>query len=220
MKRLTEAGFAALHGLLALIIVGLIIGTGWYVWHSNQETDAALEASNNAANSTTSQSTTKNNDESEDWLLYTAPSNNFSLRLPDGWQLERYMKSDALYAFGTEKLVYQKGTKATVTEVDGGKDGLSVGIFLNYAAVLPSDNPLGSVEKTFTTTQGASGTLYKYVETTDAGEGMEGLPLNGILYSFVVVKDGHSVVVGYGIGPSDKDQLDVVERAVRTFKFK
>lgn len=37
-------GFAALETLLILVIVALIGGTGWYVWHSKQQADKTLNA--------------------------------------------------------------------------------------------------------------------------------------------------------------------------------
>ncbi|HEX5448015.1 MAG TPA: hypothetical protein VFW90_02325 [Candidatus Saccharimonadales bacterium] len=37
-----SGGFAALEGLLILVIIAIIGGTGWYVWHSKNQTNKSL----------------------------------------------------------------------------------------------------------------------------------------------------------------------------------
>ncbi|HET6924351.1 MAG TPA: hypothetical protein VFH39_00790 [Candidatus Saccharimonadales bacterium] len=38
----TQAGFAAIEAILILVIVAIIGGTGWFVWHTKQATDQSL----------------------------------------------------------------------------------------------------------------------------------------------------------------------------------
>lgn len=59
----TSRGFAALEGLLILIIIAIISGTGYFVWHSKQQTDKAL---NDAAKSSQSTSQIKSKEDSSD----------------------------------------------------------------------------------------------------------------------------------------------------------
>lgn len=51
-----QKGFSALEALLILVIIGILGGTGWYVWSSKNKTDQAL---NNAANSSVNETTAK-----------------------------------------------------------------------------------------------------------------------------------------------------------------
>lgn len=41
-----QKGISAVEGLLILIIVGILCGTGWYVWHSKQDADIILNGAN------------------------------------------------------------------------------------------------------------------------------------------------------------------------------
>src|SRR5579871_5801589 len=52
MKILKQNGFSAIEGLLILVIVGLIGFTGWYVWHSKNNSDKALSEAQAVSNST------------------------------------------------------------------------------------------------------------------------------------------------------------------------
>lgn len=52
MRINNQKGFAAVEAILILVIVAMIAGVGYYVWHSNQQTKATLdEASKSAQNS-------------------------------------------------------------------------------------------------------------------------------------------------------------------------
>jgi flagellar basal body-associated protein FliL len=42
-RRNSNSGFAALEGLLILIIIVIIGGTGYFVWHSKAQTDKSLD---------------------------------------------------------------------------------------------------------------------------------------------------------------------------------
>jgi hypothetical protein len=51
-----QKGFSAVEGLLVLVIIGLVVFIGWYVWHSKNATDKTLSSANKAS---TSSSATK-----------------------------------------------------------------------------------------------------------------------------------------------------------------
>jgi type II secretory pathway pseudopilin PulG len=51
MKKLNSLGFTLVEGLLIVVIVGLITGVGFYVWHSKQATEKNLDQANQSANS-------------------------------------------------------------------------------------------------------------------------------------------------------------------------
>lgn len=40
--KLGQKGFNIVHAMLAVLVVGLIVGTGWYVWQSKSKTDKTL----------------------------------------------------------------------------------------------------------------------------------------------------------------------------------
>jgi hypothetical protein len=48
MKRLNQNGIAALEVILPVVIVCILSFVGWYVWHSQQKTDAILKQASNS----------------------------------------------------------------------------------------------------------------------------------------------------------------------------
>lgn len=63
MLQQRQQGFAVLEAVLILVVIAIISGTGWYVWHSRQETSKALDSSQNASDSTPKTSKITNFDE-------------------------------------------------------------------------------------------------------------------------------------------------------------
>jgi type II secretory pathway pseudopilin PulG len=69
MKR-TQRGFSAVEALLLVIIIGILVGVGWYVWHSQKQVDKTYSQTANSsaapkikskASSTSESSTTLDN---------------------------------------------------------------------------------------------------------------------------------------------------------------
>lgn len=58
MKK-TQTGFAVLEGLLILVIVAIIGGTGYYVWHSKSQTDKNLDNASSTNQVTPTKDSTK-----------------------------------------------------------------------------------------------------------------------------------------------------------------
>jgi hypothetical protein len=75
VKHKNQTGFVPLEGLLILMIVGLISGTGWYVWHSKNLTDKNLNNANNSLDDTKASSASK---KSQHFKI-------FRNKLPPGW---------------------------------------------------------------------------------------------------------------------------------------
>jgi len=59
MKRLNYRGFAAVETVLIVVIIGLLAGVGYYVWHTNQQTKATLDAASKVAQSSPAKVTQK-----------------------------------------------------------------------------------------------------------------------------------------------------------------
>jgi len=55
--KLNQKGFAAVETLLIVVIVGLLAGVGYYVWHTNQQTKATLDAASKVAQSSPAKTT-------------------------------------------------------------------------------------------------------------------------------------------------------------------
>lgn len=224
MKKLNQTGFAAIEAVLILVVVAILGFTGWFVWQAKQNTDESLNAANSSeqaiakAKKSETKQQTQPADETTNWLLYESPENGWTIRLADGWQFERYQKSSSIYSFGSE-FALKAGTKATVTEVEGGKDG-STGLSINYATqnidqiVTP-----GQKQASLVTKDGLEVEKYYHVWPSDI-EGPGPQP-GDLQYTYVIRKSSNRViVVNYSYHPSSIDYHGVVEKAVVTAHFK
>jgi hypothetical protein len=197
--KLNQKGFTPVHAALLVVIIGLIGGTGYYV-----STPAKKAPS-------------KPVDETAGWLLYSSPGKEFSVRLADGWVLERYQKSASIYQFDNTKLALVKGVQAVVDEVQGGKDG-GAGLFISYA-----DQNLEQVVKTGTkqtslkTNDGIE--VEKYYGVTGEGEGI-GPPTGSLEYNYFIYRGNNAVIsVFYSVAPGATDYHALVEKVVETVHF-
>jgi hypothetical protein len=221
MKKLDQKGFAAVEAVLIVVIIGILGFTGWFVWHAKQNTDKSLDAANNSeqakikAKKSDSKQTAQTTDETASWLLYSPPSKEYSVRLADGWKLERYQDSSSLYTFNNNDLVNHQGTKAVVTQVDGGKDGVT-GFFLNYATQnLDQIYSPGDRQADLKTVDGMTVESYFYVEHNHT-EGL-GLQEGDSQYTYIIRKGSSvAVVVTYSRGLGVANHQDVIEKVVKT----
>ncbi|HEX5448017.1 MAG TPA: hypothetical protein VFW90_02335 [Candidatus Saccharimonadales bacterium] len=112
----TQKGFAALEGLLILIIIAIIGGTGWYVWHSKNQTDNTLDRA-------ASQETTASNKKESTNATESAPGQKYLVitqwgvkaKNPQGLTLE-YKIDKNTAVFTSKELVSASGGKSC----DGG----------------------------------------------------------------------------------------------------
>jgi len=89
MKKNLQGGFSAVEGLLIFIIVAIIGGTGWYVWHANSNANDTLNNSGlgtSAKPSSKKQTkTTPQADPTANWVSYSSKEGQFSLKYPSTW---------------------------------------------------------------------------------------------------------------------------------------
>ena len=216
-----QQGFTRAKLLIVIIIIGIIGATGWLVYDRQNDKDQSVvehkEPSAQTPATNDAQATIK--DETTDWLLYITPGNEYTIRLADGWKLERYEKTAGLATFSNNDTVLNKGTKAVVTEVNGGKDG-STGFFINFATqnieqiVTP-----GTKEPSLKTNDGLEIEKYAWVVSGYSSEGLG--PNNGdTQYSYVIRKSKDKVIsVSYSFKPGEVDNSNVIEKVLKTVHF-
>jgi hypothetical protein len=224
MKQPNQAGFAAIEALLIVVILAIIGGTGYFVWHARQSTNDSLDK---AAQSTqvvetkksTNPTKSSSSDETSQWYLYEAPSKAYTVRLADGWKLHRYLQDNSIYTFDSADLSPKPGTKATITQTDGGRDGSAVGFFLSYYADGSPVSQQGTQQSNITTNDGLQVSVYKQTQTTQE-EGIGGLPVGATGYTYLLApKQGPTVLISYGYNKGDIDIHNTVEKVVKTFHF-
>lgn len=80
-----QKGFSIVEGLLILIIIGLIGGTGWYVWHSKQTADKTYSTVATTSSSVASTETQKKTDNYSGWSTCSDKADGVSFRYPSDW---------------------------------------------------------------------------------------------------------------------------------------
>ena len=211
-----ESGFTLVEGLLVTLIVIVVGFAGYYINNQNEHTVSKTEAQKVAE--TTKTSDKKPVKETDSWLLYQPPGKDYSIRLADGWVLERYQKDSGLYQFSNDKLALVKGTKAVVDEIQGGKDG-DTGFFLNYATEnIDQILPQGEQQTSLKTDDGLEVEKYRYVQISGT-EGI-GLQAGDTQYTYIIRKTSSRVIeAGYSFKLNADDHHDVVEKVIKTAHF-
>jgi hypothetical protein len=90
-----QQGFAVIEALLILLVVAIIGGTGFYVWHANKNSSDTFSAAAKVADSSPEAKTkaVKVNDETSGWVSYTGSA--ISFKYPKAWT-EKVCQTDTV----------------------------------------------------------------------------------------------------------------------------
>jgi hypothetical protein len=221
-KTQKQNGFAVVEGLLILLLAGIIGGTGYYVWHSKQQTDKTLfEAGNekNQVTKNTKPSAPSTADETADWLIYKSPRNLYTIKVPDGWHLVRETDdSITLVGFSLDDIAFKSGTKATVETEPGGRDGpipFMMGVIGQEGYDIST--PRGDKQTGFKTNQGADVDKYVFTQTSKP-EGPD-LPVGGKSYGYVISKTSTTILIIHDEVPGDPNNVGTLEKMIKTLEL-
>lgn len=219
-----ETGFGAIEMLLSLIIVVMITFIGYYIYNTQKKADETYAAVNHSLSTTKPAVKTKTSVSSplsKDWYEYTAPDSSYSIRLADGWQLTRYLKSSALYAPGSS-LAPKNAVKATVTEVNGGKDGLAAGLMYDFVDTDKYIDITGFTKlPDFKTAAGLTVNAYTKTAVARDSNYVDGLNDGGVYYRYVVKQSATKIFnVFYGVNPGETDYHVSIKDSIKTLKIK
>jgi type II secretory pathway pseudopilin PulG len=217
--RANQRGFTAVEAILLLVVVGLIGGTGWYVWTQRTGKAQGNQPSSNTQTSeqTNNQQSTKAADETASWTLFTS-SKGWQLRIPDGWELYTDMNSESLTSYAST-LVYQKGVPGKVTKTEGGRDGTFV-----FSVTQPEDGkpvtPLAYLNLTNVSDFKVKNiTGKKYYGTLLEDANMDGNK-GDTNYWYEFTANGKTVIFRHYQASGKTSVVDVLEKAISTFQFK
>lgn len=84
MKKLGQGGFGLIEALIIIIILGIIGGTGFYVYKANKNTDESLSNSGNSTDIKKSPAATQK-DPYKDWKTYSSGTEKLSFKYPSDW---------------------------------------------------------------------------------------------------------------------------------------
>jgi len=217
-----EDGFSVIEIVIVGVVTAALIFAGWLVYKSNKtpkNKDAPTKVQN--LQKTADKPEVKATDLAISWLLYKPPGGEYEIRIPDGWKLERYKSSSSVYSLDSSDISYVKGTIATVTEVQAGKDfsTVSFSLSIDKNTELPNTDAIskGVKQTSLTTTEGLVLDKYYFLTTTEPD--IMGPPKGTKLYSYRVTKGNYSITVNHDVLDMQTDDLTYLEKSIQTIKF-
>jgi len=212
--RKSQQGFTVVEGLLIVLILSVLGFAGYYVMTQNKKdkTADATSTIEKSKDSSTPASSVK--DETEDWYEYQPANKEYTIKLPDGWELQYGENTTSLYGFSYESITYVAGEKAKVTLV-GGRDWGAIPFLLNYSATgSVVFDVVGTKQSSFKTNSGL--TVDKYYNLVTSDPETMGPPKDTKQYSYEVKKGTSVVVVQHDIVPDGTDQTAIIEKVIKT----
>lgn len=239
--RKNQSGFSTVEIVLVILVVGLIVAVGWLVFDRSKKHPASTPQTNKQQvtnfeecaklhpvtasypsmctheGKTYYQSTgTQNNSGTLNGLTYQSPGNELTIILTDGWEAEKAYDNQG-FLVESAKIVPRPGTKATLVDFKGGRDGIS-GFYFNYSKTISAETPRGNKLSSSKTKDGLDIEIYKFVET-DSSEGLGALGKGGIEYTYIIRGKRVSVHSTYSVPAGTADYHDSVENSLKTVHF-
>lgn len=121
-RTINQKGFAALEALLILVIVALVAGTGYYVWHSNQQAKATLDAASRSAQSQVPKINKKSVTNSDSFNgTYHDKVGRFTVTYPPSAKLDFPKDHNKPGSITMVNITFQDGAVLTMTSGPGGR---------------------------------------------------------------------------------------------------
>jgi hypothetical protein len=209
-------GFTLVEVLLLTVVLILV---GGLVYLGFKQVNKQSETSTSSTTATTTK-TTPVKDETADWFTYTPDSKAYSIRIPDGWQLH-YLTDDNggtgdPYSWDGKELSYKAGTKATIIQDIGGRDGS----YFPFVLISEPKNDFkeGDQHSQYKTNSGMDVTKYLYVQGADQ-EGFMPPPVGTKIYTWSITQATKTIVIKHSFIPGDTDNSVLVEKMINTLKI-
>ncbi len=233
MKKLNQNGFSPFETILLVLVIVALGFAGYVVYQRSKDSQNNQQTTVVKKETPTEESKVEVDEEAQKWELVTSRQNAFSIRIPDGWKVVNYGQSDNLRA---SSVSYKAGTKAQVENIEYAYAGDSP---VRFSVTQLKDNERYSSD-------GASGTPFKLGDITGTKyykkypvEPVEGIgPLPGEeAYTYEFKTSGKITLVSYAVyhknqysedflktnynqATSDINQIELVERVVKTLQIK
>lgn len=225
--RLTTDGFTAVEFLLLIVTLAIIGLAGYFVAkHMDKKTTPIATATTSTTANKSAKSTTTTTNPAASWYLYTSPGNSYTMRIPDGWNLEQNgtssnaeLDSLLLYSDSGNTLAITQGTPGLVTPQPAvGRDApptLDVQWCPTADTTCPMSLGPGSTQQTsLKTSSGLTIEKYYFYEaqpSTDISE-----PPQGTQYTYLIKSSSSELWTSYYFAPGQTDYHTNVEEALET----
>jgi hypothetical protein len=202
-----QEGFTIIEGLLILVIVSIIGGTGWYVYNAhNKTTDNFYNA--DAANSSIVKYKKKNPDSTANWKTYSSAAGKYSLTYPANWPTQAC--EDTLLMAGDKAHLGKCNTDGVGQIVIGVTDG-------DHSSSSAPTNLCDSPTKTSVTVDSVTGTKYS---CTIASEQFVGPPAGTEITDYIFYANNKTYVIEYfQLSGAPKVLDDFNTMITKTLKF-
>jgi hypothetical protein len=225
MSNSNEKGFAAVEAIIIVIIVGLISGTGWYVYSKSDSKKANNTIATNANSANQAGSATPN-PETVDWYKYESTNKAYTIRLANGLNFTTYQVRNVedLGLYTINELAVGAAIKATVDESKKENesffgDGLSMDITFNGSG---GPEPDGERFTSFKTEQNKTVNGYKF-EQDETGANTKILT-GAKVYTYLIngnsnAAEGDSVAyftATYIVDANKEGNLSLLEEMLKT----
>lgn len=228
-----EKGFGVVEVMLVVVIVALIGVVGWLVYKGHHQATINTSTTSSEKPSTITKTSTNTPTQpvnsTASWYLYTSPGNSYTMRIPDGWNLEQNgTNSDAefdpllLYSGSGNTLAIKQGTPGIVTPQPGvGRDAPPT---LNVQWCPASDTScpisLGSGATQQTSLKTSSGlTIDKYYFYEAQPSTNISDPPQGTEYTYIIKNSSSELWTTYYFAPGQTDYHTNVEEALETVQL-
>nr|HMU12317.1 hypothetical protein [Candidatus Nanoperiomorbaceae bacterium] len=197
--------------------IGLIIAVGWLFFDRQSNNEATSTDNGSTAKTENEETATTQTDETANWFKYVSPLGTYSIKIPDGWSLDGLSSggTDGLWAWDSESIQYAAGKKATVTEIEGGRDGSSIAFALVYDYTNGNNfGNEGSVQKAYKTSSGYEVAKYYFVEPgrdTDMYP-----PKDTVSYVYDIKYQTKRVAIKHDVLPGETDRSSLIEQMINT----
>jgi len=223
-KHYREQGSA--HAVIVVcLVLALLTALGWIFYQNFAYKESVKKESELIAIGKDDEEAEADQEEllSADWLEYSSPKQEYKVRLPDGWKVQ---DTDGLLHvwsdMRSDRLDYAEGTKASVEDIEGGRDGIP-SFWLQSNSGSSYTNPLhdGEVLPGFKTYQGLTVSKYYKLWTDQDTDVLMPSPKGTKDYAYEIEKSGKKVFVRYAFFPGefDEEQLKIVEELVKTVEL-
>jgi hypothetical protein len=213
-------GFALVEGLLILVIVAILAGTGWYVFRARNNSNGSLNNASAAGSSLAKppaapKKTVSTADATADWTAYSKSGTLFTLKYPADWVTAKNPEM----CDGNLLLGANSQSVGTCASGAGGQMSISYSAGDNRSYL-----ELGKNYKDVTTKQltvdGVAGERQQGVISVTAGHDWQGPPNGTKVVQYLFYANGQTYVATYTQAESYPDVLSDFDLMVtKTLKF-
>ena len=223
-----QQGFSALHVLLVIIILGIVGGTGYYVWQSTSNANDLLSTSDSTNTNANTKEAAKDCDidGSMKAKMVSSPKQEISFCAPYGWNMFGMDAGDGtggVILANSEGIKYNAaGSEPVLKFIEGGGDSLYP-FSVMYGPAKDSntlDTTGYAFVETIKTNKGGEVRKYSHLTGKDdvVGSGIDYRDEGTMQYLYTFEKPTAAVTMFYAAGPSVEDVHLTFDNIAKTFE--